>query len=62
MRVTSIASGRACAPQVAETIIPTNNHTMYALIVTRICFNPLSKIDYDCGDKEIGSQDEMQVA
>jgi len=35
---------------------------MYALIVTRICFNPLSKIDYDCGDKEIGSQDEMQVA
>src|SRR5712671_6804681 len=25
------------------TIIPTNNHTMYALIVTRSCFNSISK-------------------
>jgi hypothetical protein len=45
--------------QVTEDIIPTNNHTMYALIVTRNYFN---FILYRLSLEVIGSRDEVQVA
>jgi hypothetical protein len=52
-------SGHALPTPRPTTIIPTNNHTMYTLIVTRNYFN---FILYRLSLEVIGSRDEMQVA